>query len=118
MNQATPLLALVGIVGGALGIVGLLGASAAVIRSSSVKANLELLRGEVADLTASNVRLETSNARLGGENSQLLGEVAVLRELVTGRAAVADLAVIVSGVEVLLRQNQKLLETIAGRLAT
>ncbi len=46
---------------GGLGVVGVLAAAAAVARASSIKANLELLRGEVADLTASNARLDGEN---------------------------------------------------------
>ena len=70
---------------GGLGIVGILAAAAAVARSSSIKANLELLRGEVADLTASNARLE-------GENTKMTQELTVLRDLVTSRTDVQELA--------------------------
>src|SRR6266511_972132 len=70
---------------GGLGIVGVLAAAAAVARASSIKANLELLRGEVADLTA-------SNARLDGENTKMTQELQVLRDLVTSRTDVAELA--------------------------
>jgi len=70
---------------GGLGIVGILAAAAAVARSSSIKANLELLRGEVADLTA-------SNARLDGENTKMTQELQVLRDLVTSRTDVQELA--------------------------
>src|SRR6266496_484563 len=70
---------------GGLGIVGIIAAAAAVARSSSIKANLELLRGEVADLTASNARLE-------GENAKMSQELQVLRDLVTSRTDVQELA--------------------------
>ena len=70
---------------GGLGIIGILAAAAAVARSSSIKANLELLRGEVADLTASNARLE-------GENAKMSQELTVLRDLVTSRTDVQELA--------------------------
>ncbi len=70
---------------GGLGIIGILAAAAAVARSSSIKANLELLRGEVADLTASNARLE-------GENVKMSQELTVLRDLVTSRTDVQELA--------------------------
>lgn len=70
---------------GGFGIVGVLAAAAAVARAGSIKQNLELLRGEVADLTASNARLE-------GENSKMTAELHVLRDLVTSRTDVQQLA--------------------------
>ncbi len=70
---------------GGLGIVGVLAAAAAVTRASSIRQNLELLRGEVADLTA-------SNARLDGENTKMTQELTVLRDLVTSRTDVQELA--------------------------
>ncbi len=70
---------------GGLGIVGVLAAAAAVTRASSIRQNLELLRGEVADLTASNARLE-------GENTKMTQELTVLRDLVTSRTDVQELA--------------------------
>jgi hypothetical protein len=91
-GAVTPLLTILGVAGGFFGVVGLLAGAGAVVRSSSVKANLELLRGEVADLS-------NSNARLDGENSQLQKEVEVLRELVTGRAAVDTLTGAVQSLE-------------------
>jgi len=70
---------------GGLGIVGIIAAAAAVARASSIRQNLELLRGEVADLTASNARLE-------GENAKMSQELTVLRDLVTSRTDVQELA--------------------------
>jgi hypothetical protein len=108
-SAASPLLTVLGISGGVLGVVGLLGGSAAVIRSSSTKANLELLRGEVADLSR-------NNARLDGENTQLHKEVEVLRELVTGRAAVDTLTAAVQSLErSLTTQHGAVLAAINGR---
>lgn len=107
-DPTTPLLAVLGVLGGLFGVVGLLAASTAVIRSSSVKANLELLRGEVQDLTA-------SNARLDGENSQLHKEVEVLRELVTGRAAVDQLTSAVQSLQASLTTQHAAL---MGQLTT
>jgi hypothetical protein len=67
------------------GLLGVLGGSVAVARAAGVKANLELLRGEVSDLTA-------ANARLSGERVGLQREVEVLRDLVTSRADIERLA--------------------------
>lgn len=107
-TDPTSLLTLLGIAGGALGIVGVLAGAGAVVRASTVKANLELLRGEVSDLTA-------SNARLDGENSQLHKEVEVLRELVTGRAAVDQLTQAVQSLQAsLTSQHTALMQQLAG----
>jgi hypothetical protein len=108
MQASTPLLTFLGLAGGVLGVVGLLAGAGAVVRSSTTKANLELLRGEVADLT-------TSNRRLDEENSQLHKEVEVLRELVTARAAVDQLSSAVQNLErTLITQHVALIGVITG----
>jgi hypothetical protein len=113
MGPTDHLLAILGVVGGILGVAGLLAASAAVIRSASTKANLELLRGEVVDLTASNTRLEKEAARLDGENGELRQQVDVLRELVTGRANVESLVLAIQGLEkTMVTQHASLLDAL------
>jgi len=74
-----------------LGVVGLLGAAAAVLRAANVKTSLELLRGEVGDLTASRARLEGENKQLKEESARQQQQITMLQEMVTSRAAVDQL---------------------------
>ena len=74
-----------------LGVVGLLGAAAAVLRAAHVKASLDLLRGEVGDLTAALARREGENTQLKEESSRQQQQITMLQEMVTSRAAVDQL---------------------------
>lgn len=76
----------------ALGLVGLAAAAAAVARASHIKETLELLRGEVADLTASRARIEGEYRQLQQRAAHQDAEIRMLRELVTARADVEGLA--------------------------
>ena len=88
----------------ALGVVGLVAAAAAVARSAHIRETLALLRGEVADLTAAGARKDGKLLGLEGEREELKAEVAVLRELVTGRADVDRLAGEVASLAAALRE--------------
>jgi hypothetical protein len=88
----------------ALGVVGIVTAAAAVARSSHIRETLALLRGEVADLTAAGARKDGKLLGLEGERDALKAEVAVLRELVTGRADIERLAGEVRGLVLALRE--------------
>lgn len=76
---------------GGLGIVGILSAAAAVARSSSIKENLALLRGEVTDLTAANVRLEAENDGLRVNATRQEQRISFLEDLATNRADITQL---------------------------
>ena len=76
----------------ALGVVGIVAAAAAVARSSHIRETLALLRGEVADLSAAGARKDGKLLGLEAERDELKAEVAMLRELATGRADIEGLA--------------------------
>jgi len=88
----------------ALGVVGLVAAAAAVARSAHIRETLALLRGEVADLTAAGARKDGKLLGLEGERDALKAEVAVLRDLATGRADIERLAGEVAGLATALRE--------------
>jgi len=88
----------------ALGVVGLVAAAAAVARSAHIRETLALLRGEVADLSAAGARKDGKLIGLEAERDELKAEVAMLRELVTGRADIERLAGEVAGLATALRE--------------
>jgi 3-hydroxyisobutyrate dehydrogenase-like beta-hydroxyacid dehydrogenase len=75
-----------------LGVIGVLAAAATIARSSSIKQHLELLRGEVADLSAAHARSEGENVQLRKRVEQMAAEAKILSDLVTSRADVGQVA--------------------------
>jgi hypothetical protein len=94
---------------GTLGLIGLMSAAAAVARSSSVRQNLELLRGEVADLTASNARLDAENTALRTTTLRREQEITVLQDLVTSRTDVQQLIGELRGINQQLHEDYRTL---------
>ena len=81
---------------GALAFIGVIAAAIVVVRSAGIRENLELLRGEVADLTAAKARVE-------GERDQMAREVETLRSLATTwpdlEALIVELRTMVRAIE-------------------
>jgi hypothetical protein len=100
---------------GGLGLIGILSAAAAVARSSSIRQNLELLRGEVADLTASNARLDSENTALRTTTIRNEQEITMLRDLVTSRADVQQLIGELRGINQQLHEDYRTLITLFYR---
>jgi predicted nuclease with TOPRIM domain len=88
-----------------LGVIGVLAAAATIARSSSIKEHLELLRGEVADLSAAHARSEGENVQLRKRVEQLESEAAILRDLATSRADVAQIAAEMRGLAQMVHRD-------------
>jgi hypothetical protein len=88
-----------------LGIIGLLTAAATIGRSSSIRQNLELLRGEVADLTAAHARSEGENIQLRKQVELMQTEAKILSDLVTSRADVAQVAAEMRGLTQMVHRD-------------
>lgn len=98
---------------GALGLVGLLSSSLAVLRSKGITTSLELLRGTVTDLSTDNQNLRIKVVELTSENTKLYDEVRILRDLVTSRATVERLVTELTTLTAEVRGNH---QTILARL--
>jgi 3-hydroxyisobutyrate dehydrogenase-like beta-hydroxyacid dehydrogenase len=88
-----------------LGIIGILAAAATIARSSSIKQHLELLRGEVADLSAAHARSEGENVQLRKRVEQMAAEAKILSDLVTSRADVAQVAAEMRGLTQMVHRD-------------
>ena len=87
----------------ALAFLGVISAAIVVVNSSRVKQNLELLRGEVSDLTAAKARVEGERDQMRTELEKLHDETSVLRDLATSRpdvqALIEEIRVMVGTIE-------------------
>ena len=87
----------------AIAFIGVIGAATVVVGSSRVKQNLELLRGEVSDLTAAKARVEGERDQIRVDMEKLRDEAAVLRDLATSRpdveALIGEIRTMVKSIE-------------------
>jgi uncharacterized protein (DUF3084 family) len=74
-----------------LAFIGVIAAAVVVAGSARTKQNLELLRGEVSDLTAAKARIEGEREVLVHELTEMRAEGKILRDIATSRPDVQAL---------------------------
>jgi uncharacterized protein (DUF3084 family) len=86
-----------------LAFIGVIAAAVVVAGSARTKQNLELLRGEVSDLTAAKARVEGEREVLTHELTEMRAEGKILRDIATSRpdvqALITEIQTMVKAIE-------------------